>query len=65
MVRVKYLVCMAGDRFVRNAGDPGEVEEAEAARLFAAGYAEPAAEPDTGDELAEGGGRRKKKRADK
>ena len=41
LVRVRYRVAMAGDRFVRNPGDEGEEDSAVADRLFAAGFAEP------------------------
>lgn len=40
MAKVRYLQCMAGDRFTRNVGDVGEVSEDEAKRFVAAGYAE-------------------------
>lgn len=44
-MKLKYLTCMAGDRFTRNAGDVAEVDEPEAGRLIRAGFAEPVADP--------------------
>jgi len=42
-MKVRILVGMAGPTVVRHRGDVAEVDEAEARRLIAAGYAEPLA----------------------
>lgn len=41
-MKVRFLIGMAGPGVSRVRGDVAEVDDAEAARLFAAGYAEPA-----------------------
>lgn len=47
-MRLKYLQSMAGDREVRNVGDEGDVNNAEAIRLIAAGFAEAVSKPKAG-----------------
>jgi hypothetical protein len=59
-VKVKYLVSMAGTHFVRSPGDPGEVDDAEGARLVAAGFAEEV-EDEPGEDDGKPKGKPKKK----
>jgi hypothetical protein len=40
MVKVRYLMCAAGTRFVRDVGDECEIDEAEAERYAAVGAVE-------------------------
>jgi hypothetical protein len=40
-MKVRFLTCMVGADFVRNAGDVAELPDAEAARLIEGGVAEP------------------------
>ena len=40
-MKIKYTTCVAGADFCRNPGDVADVDDAEGARLVAAGFAKP------------------------
>ena len=49
-MKVKYLQSMAGDRFVRVAGEEHEIPDTEAERLIVAGFVEKSKESTTEQE---------------
>lgn len=61
MTKVRYLQCMAGDRFTRNVGDVANVSDDEAKRFVAAGYAEIVADEKAGGESDKKAGGKKSK----